>query len=1293
MAILPSHKTSQSTGEPHTATREGLEGLRKRLLDLTRRNRLLNFRHSAKSCLRVVDELPDELFKHLRDDEKLIFTPVPQPEPEKNEHTPNGVPALPLFGEIPPREDTVQSPRKVMAKEHAAKLGINVSYDLPKPGHADNPRHFDKYIQTLHFPDELEAILRRISNSARTALEESGTNMLYLVFGFLEWYESSSSSEPLYAPLVALPVELTKNKPSRALGGMFEYCIEHTGEDLLTNLSLAERMKRDFALSIPVLENDDTPEGYFEKFQEILKTYPKWKIHRQITLTLLHFGKLLMFLDLDPARYPSLLSHTIVKQLLEGQPQREQLSYANVYELDEPAVAAELPPIIYDADSSQHSALIDALNGKNLVIEGPPGTGKSQTITNLIAAALVRGKTVLFISEKLAALEVVRRRLDQAGLGHFCLEVHSHKTKKDKFLQDIRERIQKQRSFRGPDDLQDKIRLLDRHRKELIEHVQLINRPFGALRKTIFDIIWRRDICLETHPFLEPLADRLTLSQADKLVPAEQEHQRLLVDIHEQHLALLMQSQPSVASHPWSGIRNITLTFIQEREVCEKVRQLKSCLDRLAADAKLFLAKIGMPLETSITALQRLCELRTVLPQPTASEYVSLLPRLRVSNSRDVVKQFMHLLTSWRKQDLLKGFSEPPAVESQVRDDLQNILCQILRLNLGGQTRRSLSDLTVYLQEVRENLTAVLALFEGARRLLGITYPCTLRTLPHLADVLALLKRTNFEILHLRNSTLGNPVYDERRNKAQAEGQTILRLKSQLSQDYIITRLPSSDELWKHATTVSSSTLFRRLFTAEYKAARNCYRSLRKHGGKVNWSTMASDLKELAEYQERIKTFTVDQHCQEAFGPIFHGLDTPFTKLAQLQDWYANLNSSLSRHGPSAQPLIDALHTLPLESLRLLNAQAQENAAIVELMQKVPAELDKLNFILQEAGSFYRDKGLDDLTEEIAQVAKFLGNACDLLTPIPFLGHVKVEDMPSLLEKATEFKKTEQMLNHDSAVSDLLGNYYHGCRTEQRGLESTMSLVETVCNDYVPSEIQTWLLENDYPERLRTLDEQLQSVNNQLSQVLFLWNDFTTFVDLDVCQWHAETKLDWKDLLLEILNARLDRAQSEPQALSAWLNYLRSRRELEDVHLTNIIMLAEQLLLEPGQLKSAYDFAVYNGLSNLILKAYPSLLNFSRGRHEKIRDEFVKLDNAILELYRKEAAYQISRRDVPAGNGIGPVRDYTDRALIEHEIQKQRGHIPIRSLLNRAPQALLGLKPCFMMGPMFRSSISRTWEV
>jgi predicted ATP-dependent serine protease len=100
-----------------------------------------------------------------------------------------------------------------------------------------------------------------------------------------------------------------------------------------------------------------------------------------------------------------------------------------------------VPLLITEADSSQFAAIADVMDGKNLAIKGPPGTGKSQTITNILAAALAKRMKVLFVAEKMAALEVVKKRLDEAGLGEFCLELHSTKARKQDALESLRKRL------------------------------------------------------------------------------------------------------------------------------------------------------------------------------------------------------------------------------------------------------------------------------------------------------------------------------------------------------------------------------------------------------------------------------------------------------------------------------------------------------------------------------------------------------------------------------------------------------------------------------------------------------------------------------------------------------------------------------------------------------------------------------------------------------------------------------------------------------------------------------------
>jgi hypothetical protein len=305
--------------------------------------------------------------------------------------------------------------------------------------------------------------------------------MLYLVLGFLEWYESEDSQLPRQAPLLTLPVNLERNGGG-GKGKAFDCTIEYSGDDLSTNLSLVEKLRRDFGLEMPTLEDDDTPESYFARFAPLLKHKKRWRIRHQITLSLLSFGKLLMYLDLDPKTWqtgPPISKHPIVKELFEGR-KSETIGHAEEYPIDDPALKPDIPNLIVDADSSQHSALIHALRGQNLVIEGPPGTGKSQTITNLIAAALVKRKTVLFVAEKLAALEVVRRRLDTCGLGFFCLELHSHKTKKDSLLNDLEQRIRAYKSFREPRELDQQFAVVEEKKQLLSRYANLVNQTTGA---------------------------------------------------------------------------------------------------------------------------------------------------------------------------------------------------------------------------------------------------------------------------------------------------------------------------------------------------------------------------------------------------------------------------------------------------------------------------------------------------------------------------------------------------------------------------------------------------------------------------------------------------------------------------------------------------------------------------------------------------------------------------------------------------------------------------------------------
>ncbi len=330
------------------------------------------------------------------------------------------------------------------------------------------------------------------------AIEETGANMLFLVLGFLDYPDQRDSDRIFSAPLISIPVALAK----RESGGQQVFSLQYTGDDVSENLSLREKLKTDHALILPELPEEQLDvEAYFSSTRAIIEDRPGFTLRRRVSLCLLSFTNMLLVRDLDPTKWPkvgdkhTLLDHPIIREIFQGAEGEESTDadWGIAGEHDVEKGPGARIPLVFDADSSQHSALVDVLVlRKNVVIEGPPGTGKSQTITNLIAAAIAEGKKVLFVAEKLAALEVVKARLTRAGLDPFLLELHSNKTNKKRVLEELAKRV-RHRPL-PPPGLPRKLDELEGRRVQLRDYRDLINSvSFSAFGKSLHQIMWRSE--------------------------------------------------------------------------------------------------------------------------------------------------------------------------------------------------------------------------------------------------------------------------------------------------------------------------------------------------------------------------------------------------------------------------------------------------------------------------------------------------------------------------------------------------------------------------------------------------------------------------------------------------------------------------------------------------------------------------------------------------------------------------------------------------------------------------------
>jgi hypothetical protein len=453
-----------------------LEQLRLKLLDLTGRNRLINFKHTAGKSLQFVEGHPAAIYQRLVEaNNKANISILGLPEPDRKDWV--------------DRNGRLQRPEP---REWAKSAGVSTGYDISGLGEDSE----ESNVRSLMYPDDLAKHCRKIEREATLAIEETGANMLFLVLGFLEFPDQRDSDKRFTAPLISVPVSLQKKE----VAGIQQFSLQYTGDDISENLSLREKLRNDFGLVLPELAEElVNVNGYFAEIQAIIKKQPGFAIKHRVSLCLLSFGNMLLVRDLDPAKWPSngdensLVDHPIVREVFEGRADEggSGLSLAEEHLVEE-GLGASIP-LVYDADSSQHSALIDVLLlKKNLVIEGPPGTGKSQTITNLIAACLAEGKKVLFVADKLAALEVVKNRLSLAGLDPFVLELHSNKTNKKRVLEEIAKRT----TFRPnhPNDLLHLQQQLEAHRKNLKAYTDLINSiAHNAFGLTLHQIMWRAE--------------------------------------------------------------------------------------------------------------------------------------------------------------------------------------------------------------------------------------------------------------------------------------------------------------------------------------------------------------------------------------------------------------------------------------------------------------------------------------------------------------------------------------------------------------------------------------------------------------------------------------------------------------------------------------------------------------------------------------------------------------------------------------------------------------------------------
>lgn len=425
------------------------------LLDTGKRNNLINFKDSKMGTAEVISPDFATFFSYVEHSPNFeVYDPKLEDEEEYFEISDDN-------DEEQSREKRISRNEYLYAYERKLKRQQILFYNIS-----------NKPIKAL----------KNIAKKARTAIEETGVNIAYLAFGFIHWTEREDSQITMQAPILLVPVSI-ENESS-----VDPYYIKVTDDEIIVNPTFAFKLQNDYGIKFPEFDDYASIEEYLQKIESIVSKL-KWTVSRECKIGIFSFLKINMYKDIKD-NADKISKNDGIRALLgefgiqsnmgdgESEASHDLLDLHNVV----------------DADSSQAEAIELAKEGKSFVLQGPPGTGKSQTITNIIAECLCDGKKVLFVSEKLAALNVVYDKLKKVGLEEFCLELHSHKANKKQVIEELFRTLKLQKSGLS-DKAEKELRIKKELQKQLDDYATELHKVRPGINKTLYRLYEEASAC------------------------------------------------------------------------------------------------------------------------------------------------------------------------------------------------------------------------------------------------------------------------------------------------------------------------------------------------------------------------------------------------------------------------------------------------------------------------------------------------------------------------------------------------------------------------------------------------------------------------------------------------------------------------------------------------------------------------------------------------------------------------------------------------------------------------------
>ncbi|MGQ6089306.1 DUF3320 domain-containing protein [Serratia sp. IR-2025] len=1192
-----------------------LERARTELLHLSARNKLLNIpRSKTTKLLEIIYERSTEIYRLLVKEGK-VFTFLPGREGKK--------------GELIDDEGVVSDSDDALVDDRL--LVFNDDFD-PK---AISAEHQDTKLQTRLTPQGLQKRLLDLYHDSKTLEEEQGVNILYLTLGTLKWIDPNNKENIRYAPLILIPAFLERG----TAGERFK--LRARQDEIIENLSLEAYLERTHEILLPKINTDEELDlaGYIDEVAQVVQTKPDWSVQENdINLGFFSFAKFLMYRDLDPENWPendNITEQPLIQSLMvDGFDERDE-RISDDAPID-PFISPRDMLHIMDSDTSQTLAIHDVREGKNLIIQGPPGTGKSQTIANIIASAVADGKTVLFVAEKMAALEVVKRRLDHAGVGDACLELHSNKTNKRVFLEELK-RVWELGSPRGefPDSL---VGNLTEARDKLNKHPARLHKIYHPSTFSPYQVMGH-------------LIRLRQLGQAPTDFHLEEFEHWNASDL-EKRLELVKEIVDRIrdiglpAQHPWSGVGLEQILPIDVEKLLPRLQELERDVVRLKNVVANLSAELSVtPVPETFSSIYKLVEIAECInkaPDLSAEAFISAVWHDKAPAIKRLVavgKQYQQARLDL-EMDIVTEEIETPVTE------LEDALARLPRdfqVN-GFSAACSLVKLLSKLRLDAARLHEELGTQEGYY------------TVQEIERLITLGERIAAAPNVSPDAFIAS-VWDHGIEKAAELVESIASFRTvSEALDSQINEVAWNTDVQEARNLLASHTGIFRYLNGNWRKARGLVGSLlRDRSLPVEQQIFLLDKLIKAQAERKIIQEGND-FGHSAFGSDWRGERSDSSSLMALVEWMRTLR------GVGAEARLLASRLIDREGVKL---RAQQ---LSQLLRQVRTQLD----ILWSAFGFSPEEYFSNqvsitrvslvFIEEKIQNLIAIDEQCFRVMINP---PARIDERSQLIARMVELQK---LIAEIRAEAPLAKSAFD---EQWKELSSDWDYLSQACS---------WLEVNS---ALRFVAAKLKD-KAETAHIARETHLFSQKIVNELEQIATELKgtigtllgSSSDKLMIALVCKKLQTWTENSEQLSKWVAYQHRITQAQKYGLSEVVEKLASGDLSLDSAISAVERTYFESLLKIMALEEPDLVRFDGELHSRQVAGFAELDLKRI----KAASFEVVRahhRQIPSkSGGIGPV------GVLRSEMVKKRGHLPIRQLMQRAGVAIQALKPVMMMSPL-----------